>query len=198
MGTPNATVKLVRWVVTAAVLMIAAVIVVVVLVSAQHDSSRSGALVNPSATPTSVKPGSGYDDDTPVAPKNNPYDCSVKFTKVEYAAFVKRLFQFEAIYLTSQSDERASKLAPYSTKDYLKTQTSIPIESTPSLSVQLQASSAYGCYTDDPSTITAYVTPTVDIVDGAGTVQKKGLVLSIHYTQWVKVNGVWYVNQEKN
>jgi len=196
----NPTRRVLRWVVIFAVFAAVVALVVVVMLSfSRQPAGRSGTEETPSAAPAPTSSGEVPHDeaDLPEAIADNPYDCKLQLTPEEYEEFTKRLLEFEAIRLTNSAD-KLELITPYATEDFLKTQTDVGNDTVITVNIQLENPSPFGCYTDDSTEIAAYVNPVVTIIDSnTGQIQKQHQMLSTHHTQWIKVGGKWYVNQER-
>jgi|GEM_PF-6887843 len=200
MSMSNPTRRVVRWIVLL-VVFTAVVVLMVVAVRSFSDKSngRSGMEETPSAAPT-TSPTEGIpheEADLPEAIADNPYDCKLHMSSEEYASFTQRLMKYEAIRLLNSKD-KVEQLTPFATEDFLRTQTNVGTDVVNTVNLSLESPSPFGCYTDDSAEITAYANPFVTITDSVtGEVQKRHQPLSTHSTQWIKVGGSWYVNQER-
>ncbi|MGV9001811.1 MAG: hypothetical protein ACOH18_02555 [Candidatus Saccharimonadaceae bacterium] len=199
MTTTNPTRRVVRWVLLLAAFAAFIILIVVAMLSLSGRSgSRSGMEETPSATPapSSTSDGTQDEGDLPEVIADNPYDCKLHLTPEEYGSFTKRLMEFEAIRL-STSQDKLGLLTPFATEDFLKTQTDVGNTVVTTVSISLENPSPFGCYMDKPTEIAAYVNPFVTITNSEpGGIQKQHQSLSTHRTQWLKVGGSWYVNQE--
>ena len=199
--TPNnPTRRVVTWVVIIAVFAAAVITLLVVLLSSSGRSESRGDMEEtPSAAPapTSSSDHSHDEADLPEVIADNPYDCDLQLNPEEYQSFIQRLMEFEAIRL-SNSEDRLALLTPYATEDFLKTQTDVGNDVVVAVEITLETPSPHGCYTDDSAEIAAYVNPVVTITDlNTGQIQQQNQPLSTHHTQWIKVGGEWYVNNER-
>ena len=200
MSMNSPTRRVVAWAV--ALVALAAVLALVVgfmLSRTTGLESRSGTEETPSAAPAPTSSSEHLHDeaDLPEVIADNPYDCKLQMPAEEYEAFIARLMEFEAIRLSS-SETRLEQLTPYATEDFLKTQTDVGNDTVSAVTITLESSSPYGCYTDDSAEITAYLNPLVTITDAVtGEIKKQNQPLSTHHTQWIKVGGSWYVNKER-
>lgn len=200
MSMNNPTRRVVKWVAILAVFAaIITLLLVVMLSPSARSDGRSGMEETPSATPAPTSSSEVPHDeaDLPEVIADNPYDCKLQMTPEEYAAFTKRLMEFEAIRLSS-SETRVEQMTPFATEDFLRTQADVGTTVVSAVNMTLENPSPYGCYMDDSTEITAYLNPFVTITDSVtGEIQKQNQPLSTHHTQWIKVGGSWYVNQER-
>lgn len=200
MSMSNPTRRVVRWVaILLAFTAIVTLMLVVVLSLSGRSDSRGGKEETPSATPAPSSADAIPHDEAnlPEAIADSPYDCKLHLTSEEYMSFTQRLMEYEAIRL-SDSKDKVELLTPFGTEDFLKTQTNVGNEVVNTVTLSLEVSSPFGCYTDNSAEIVVYVNPFVTITDSVtGEVQKRHQQLSTHHTQWIKVGGSWYVNRER-
>lgn len=192
--------RAVKWIgIFVAFAAIVAVVLVVMLSPPKQSQSRGGTEATPSAAPapTSTSDHSREEGDLPELIADNPYDCKLQMTPEEYQPFIQRLMEFEAIRV-STSEDRFEQLTPFATEDFLKTQTDVGNKVVTTVNISMENPSPFGCYMDDSSQIVAYVNPFVTVTDyDTGAIQSQHQPLSTHHTQWIKVGGSWYVNQER-
>ena len=200
MSASTPTRRAVKWIVIlVAFVAIVTLLVVVMLSLPNRSESRGGTEETPSAAPAPTSTGDHSHDEAnlPEVIADNPYDCKLKMAPEEYQSFTQRLMEFEAIRL-STSEGRFEQLAPYATEDFLKTQTDVGNDVVVPVNITMENPSPFGCYMDDTSQITAYVNPFITVTDSdTGEIQSQHQPLSTHHTQWIKVGGSWYVNQER-
>jgi hypothetical protein len=180
-----------------AILVVAVGLIALLVLNRQSDS-RSSTEETPTATPAPSSSEVQHEEgDLPEVIADNLYDCKLQLPADEYEPFIQRLLEFEAIRLSSSQD-RLELMTPYATEDFLKTQADVGNDTVITVSISLENPSPYGCYTDDSTEIAAYINPVVTITDlTTGQVQQQHQTLSTHHTQWIKVGGEWYVNQER-
>ena len=174
--------------------------VVVVLVINWHHNDSVSKTVPPapskSAVATATPNADTRGDDTGVD-QSSKYDCRVRMNGDDFAAFRQRLIEFETANLTPPSAKRLETIQKFATEDYIVTQKSFNTLNTHGKTVRLHPDSTIGCFMNEPGKLTAYIAPTVDVIDeSSGEVVTSSLVLTTDYTQWIKTKDTWLVSQE--
>lgn len=199
MSMNNPTRRVVQWVGLVVAVLVIAVGLIALLVLNRQSDGRSSTEATPSATPAPTSSSTVPHDeaDLPEVIVDNPYDCKLQMDAEELESFTQRFLAYEAIRVAN-SEQKVELITPFATEDFLRTQTDVGQTAVANVSMTLDNPSPFGCYMDDPTQIVAYINPLVTIVDLAtGQVQSRNQLLMTHYTQWIKVGGQWYVNQER-
>lgn len=167
---------------------------------ASQTSSTNLTDTTPRPKPTSAEGLEEHEDDTPLI---NKYDCRNFMSAKEYSSFMNRLYEFEVISQMQPSDKRLELMYQYATEAFMNTQKGFferPIEE--DVSIEVSKESGMSCVMDSNKELLARITPTVTIVqqntDGTKTVLHEPMTLpAAHFTRWVQLENIWYVNEEK-
>jgi len=188
------------------VLLVAAVLLRLFLFSAEAgegaapQTSSTNAASIPAPKPSSAKGLEESEDNTPLI---NEYDCRNFMTEAQYASFMNRLYEFEVISQMQPSDQRLQLMQAYATETFMNTQVgSFESPIVEDVSVEVSKDSSMSCVMDSDKVLLARITPTVSVVqqnvDGTKTVLHGPMTLpAAHFTRWVQLEDIWYVNEEK-
>lgn len=176
----------------------------------QEDTAETGSVpevtyeptpgADASPIPTPTFPLENDEPETPEIPEN---DCRQTMSEVKYASFIRRLLEFETVSQQPDSSGKLELMAPYATEGFLQLHqnTGVVEGNHQDIVVTIDPTSAVGCLVEPDGLITARVVPVVTVsrVDSGGitTIVNGPFTLPTHYTSWVQLDGVWYVNQEE-
>jgi hypothetical protein len=159
-----------------------------------------GSDTDPQPTPTFYEESDGFEPHIPEIDKD---DCRNFMTEAEYASFMERLYQFEVVSQMQASENRLQLIDPFVTDPFFDTQKGFyesPVVE--DVTITVDPGSAMACAMNSSNEIVARITPTITTVrqnkDGSEKVLQGPITLSvIHFTRWVLIDGIWYVDEER-